>query len=162
VGFTTSGSPVSVQAQTTNPELRLFQLGAEGATAADSVNMFRGSVGFPLTLLSLLNRGGLRTDVTLRYDSDVAQSVGTRNRESPTGIAGLGWSLPYEMILLDVEAAGSPNADAYYLATSDGGRSRLWPLTRTGEGTPQEVWTFELERRARNRNRRGIPRPSKV
>lgn len=144
MSITTSASPVTAQEQSTVPEMRLFQMGAEGASAANTVNLFRGEVGFPLTLLSMENRGGLKTDITLQYSSAVEQAVTTYNQAAPTGIVGLGWSLPYETILLDFQNSGSPADDTYYLATSDGGRSRLWPTAKLHAGTPDEVWTFEV------------------
>ena len=145
MSITTSGNPTTAQAQSTTPGLRLFQMGVEGASAADSVNLFRGEVGFPLTLLSLENRGGLKTEITLNYGSAIDPAVTTFNQAAPTGIAGMGWSLPYEMILLDFQGSGSPADDSYYLATSDGARSKLWPTGQANIGAPNEVWTFEVE-----------------
>lgn len=145
MSITTSGNPVTAQQQSTTPDLKMFQMGAEGASAADSVNLFRGDVIFPLNLLSLENRGGLKTTIALSYGSAVEQAVGTINQAAPTGIVGLGWSLPFEMILLDFQGSGSPNDDSYYLANSEGGRSRLWSTGQSAVGTAEELWTFELE-----------------
>ncbi len=137
----TSSNPVSASQEATIPELRTFQqLGTSIGRASETVNLFRGNVAFPLPLISLSNRGGLQADVVLNYVSDVQIEVNTRNLESPTSIMGLGWSLPYEMILLDFRGTISPYDDAYYLAASDGSQSRLYLTSQTSD-----LWTFEAE-----------------
>ncbi|MCY1042096.1 RHS repeat-associated core domain-containing protein [Corallococcus sp. bb12-1] len=137
----TSSNPVGVTEEVTIPSLRTFQnLNASDAGLTDNINLFRGNVSFQLPLLTLENRGGLKADVLLSYDSEVQVDVSTRNLESPTGIVGLGWSLPYEMIVLDVRGSVSEYDDAYYLAATDGSRSQLFLTNRT----PTQ-WTFESE-----------------
>ncbi|MFP2897438.1 SpvB/TcaC N-terminal domain-containing protein [Corallococcus sp. 4LFB] len=137
----TSSNPVGVTEEATIPSLRTFQnLNASDAGLTDNVNLFRGNVSFQLPLLTLENRGGLKADVLLSYDSEVQVEVSTRNLESPTGIVGLGWSLPYEMIVLDVRGSVSQYDDAYYLAATDGSRSQLFLTHRTST-----EWTFESE-----------------
>lgn len=143
MSITTSGNPTSAQQQSTTPDLKMFQMGAEGSSASDSVNLFRGDVMFPVNLLSLENRGGLKTTIALSYGSAIEQAVSTINQMAPTGIAGLGWSLPYEMIQLDFQGSGSPADDRYYLINSEGGHRRLWVTGVSSAGTPNELWTFE-------------------
>jgi large repetitive protein len=141
VSIETSSNPVGVTEEATIPTLRTFQsLNASDAGLTDNVNLFRGNVSFQLPLLTLENRGGLKAEVLLSYDSEVQVDVSTRNLESPTGTVGLGWSLPYEMIVLDIRGSVSPYDDAYYLAATDGSRSQLFLTDRT----PTQ-WTFESE-----------------
>ena len=137
----TSSSPVGPDQESTIPDIRTFQqLGTSIGRVTETVNLFRGNVTFPLTLLTLANRGGLQADVVLSYESDVQLDVSTRNLESPTGIVGLGWSVPYEMISLDFRGSVSPYDDAYYLASTDGSQNRLYLTSQT-----DDLWTFEAD-----------------
>lgn len=137
----TSANPSGIQDEVTVPELRTFQtLDSSIGRVTDNINLFRGNVTFPLTLLSLSNRGGLEVDVVLNYQSDVERDVTTWNLESPTGCIGLGWEMPYEMIELVIQGSVSPYDDSYYLAATDGSRSRIFVTGKTAE-----VWTFEAE-----------------
>ena len=137
----TSANPVGPQQAGTVPALRTFQtLESSLGRISENVNLFRGNVSFPLPLLSMENRGGLQVDVSLAYQSDILHSVTTWNLESPTGIVGLGWQMPYAMIERDLGSAISPYDDPYYLSTTDGGRSRLFLVDRAAD-----VWTFESE-----------------
>ena len=137
----TSANPVGIQDQTTVPQIRTFQtLDSSIGRVAENVNLFRGNVTFPLTLLSLKNRGGLQADVVLNYQSDIERDVTIWNLECPTSTVGLGWQLPYEMIELASNNSTSPYDHAYYLSATDGSRSQIFLTSQT-----DDLWTFEAD-----------------
>ncbi|MGB7922609.1 MAG: RHS repeat-associated core domain-containing protein [Pyrinomonadaceae bacterium] len=122
------------------PAIRTFQLDPNGLGAiAESVNLFRGDVTLPLTLISLTGRSGLEAGATLVYKSNVQQEVDTWNMDAPTGPLGLGWSMGYEMIARDNRATAATNNDQYYLI-ANGGANRLH-LTSANT----DFWEFQLE-----------------
>jgi len=83
----------------TTPVIRGFQLDASAiGDLAQSVNLYRGEVNFPLTLVRLPGPNGLDLKLEAFYSSNVTQQVDTWNLEAPTGILGLGWSLPFDFI----------------------------------------------------------------
>jgi hypothetical protein len=111
------------------PPVRSFQMdgGAIGAPE-QSVNLFRGDVGFSLPLVSLDHRAGLGVSITAGYGSNVAPVVGTWNAAAPTGVLGVGWSLPLEYVALQPAEPDAPGSGSYVLAALGGAR----PLTRVG------------------------------
>lgn len=90
----------------------------------NAVNLFRGDVNLPLELISLPGRGDLDVKVAIMYQSNIQNLVDTWSLESPTGILGLGWNMPYEMIAIDNKNTGSTYDDQYYLV-SGGSANRL-------------------------------------
>lgn len=107
------------------PAIRTFQLDPNGLGAiTESVNLFRGDVTVPLTLISLVGRSGLEAGATIVCKSNLQQEVDTWNMEAPTGPLGLGWSMGYEMIALDNKATAATNNDEYYLI-ANGSSNRL-------------------------------------
>ncbi|MCP4625763.1 MAG: hypothetical protein GY850_19935, partial [bacterium] len=56
----------------------------------------RGDVNLPLHLVSLAGPHGLNVSLSAYYGSNLGRQVSTWNREAPTGIMGLGWSLPFD------------------------------------------------------------------
>jgi RHS repeat-associated protein len=128
-----------------DPQLRTFQFDTDGiGDVKNSVNMFRGDVSLPVRLLSLPGRNGLDFDMTAVYSSDVQANVNTWNVEAPTGVLGLGWSLPYEQIVMQsgFQDKNNPNgmgyADAIYLV-SGGASNRLIKTGVAADG----AWTYE-------------------
>jgi RHS repeat-associated protein len=98
-------------------EVRGFQLDAgQVGNIANSVNLFRGDVTLPLSLVSLQGRNGLDVQVAAIYSSHVQDEVATTNRDAPTGVLGLGWSLPFEQILVQKDCA-SPFGATYSLVS---------------------------------------------
>ncbi|MFI6263183.1 RHS repeat-associated core domain-containing protein [Micromonospora sp. NPDC051006] len=108
------------------PGVRASQL-LLGGDVADVVNMFRGEVNLPVDLLSLTGRGGLDVTVTAFYGSGVHESVERSNLTVPTGVLGVGWSLPYERIVVESQTSGTTVDDVYYLI-SGGAARRLVPV----------------------------------
>ena len=122
------------------PTIKTFQIDSGGiGNITDSVNLFRGDINLPINLVSLPGRGGLEANVTLMYQSNIQNNVDTWNLESPTGLVGFGWSMPYDMIAINNKGNASISDDAYYLV-SGGASNRLY---KTGESDGS--WEFELE-----------------
>src|SRR5687767_737647 len=94
--------PSTLGTQSQVPSIRPFQMDPGGlGSIADAVNLFRGEITLPLTLVSLTGRGGLNANATLVYNSNVARQVDLWNLDSPTGPLGLGWSFAFEFIAFD-------------------------------------------------------------
>lgn len=107
------------------PAIRTFQMDGGGiGNIPNAVNLFRGDVNLPLELVSLPGRGDLDVKVAIMYQSNIQNLVDTWNLEAPTGILGLGWNMPYEMIAIDNKTTGSSYDDQYYLV-SGGSAIRL-------------------------------------
>lgn len=106
----------------------------------NAVNLFRDDVNLPLELISLPGRGDLDVKVAIMYQSNIQNLVDTWNLEAPTGILGLGWNMPYEMIAIDNKNTGSTYDDQYYLV-SGGSANRLYQDGVTEDG----AWNFETE-----------------
>lgn len=115
------------------PAIRTFQFDADGiGKLKNSVNMFRGDVNFPLTLLTLPGSSGLDVNLTAIYESNVQQQVKLWNLDAPTGIIGLGWSMPYEQIVVQNSGSGARADEQIYLLS--GGANRLIRLGTAPDG----------------------------
>ncbi len=94
----------------TKPAIRSFQYDSSSmGSLASSVNLFRGDLNLPQTLFSLPGRtknSGLDLSLSLMYESNVHREAGTWNTDAPTGVVGLGWSLPLTWI--EAQSNGSP------------------------------------------------------
>ncbi|MFK0732348.1 MAG: RHS repeat domain-containing protein [Gloeotrichia echinulata GP01] len=129
------------------PAIRTFQMDGSGiGNIPNSVNLFRGDVNLPLELISLPGRGDLDVKVAIMYQSNIQNLVDTWNLEAPTGILGLGWNMPYEMIAIDNKNTGSTYNDQYYLV-SGGGANRLRQdgVNLASDTVTIESWNFETE-----------------
>jgi RHS repeat-associated protein len=141
VSNTTTGNPQTLAERASVPTLRNFQMDTDVVGAVQSsLNLFAGKVGLPIELINLQGRGGLSTQVSLGYSSDVAYAVQTWNVEAPTGILGLGWSLEGDSIERDLRGSLSPYDDAFFLRRSDGSATELHLLSRGAD-----AWVFEAE-----------------
>jgi hypothetical protein len=81
------------------PSIRGFQLdGSAIGNAAKSVNLYRGDVNLPLKLVDLRGPHGLDLGLAAYYSSNLDTRWDTWNLEAPTGVLGLGWSLPFSYI----------------------------------------------------------------
>jgi len=100
------------------PGIRLSQLSQSGiGDVADSLNLFRGDVNLPLPLISLRGRNGLDVALTALYASNVDSQVRPSNRFAPTGVLGVGWSLPRDQIVVENRLSGAAGEEAVYLVT---------------------------------------------
>lgn len=80
------------------------------------VNLFTGTVAFPLDLALLENNDHTnQLRVSAYYDSNVLQTVQTWNQDAPTGVLGVGWELPLEKISVDPKIAAMSDDEHYYL-----------------------------------------------
>src|SRR5262247_1172790 len=95
------------------PAIRTFQLdGSAIGQLSSAVNLFRGDVNLPQRLFSMPGRhrgSGLDVDFTAMYQSNVYRDAFTWNRDAPTGVLGLGWSLP--LTYITATDSGSPDPD---------------------------------------------------
>lgn len=129
----------SPETQSTIPATRVFAFDDSAiGKIKSSVNLFRGSVSLPLDLLTLPGRQGLDVKVALMYDSGVHKAVRESNVAAPTSIVGLGWSMPFDRIVVDKADSGTHVGDRWFYLS--GGTAN--PLVRAG--TSQDgLWSFE-------------------
>lgn len=83
---------------------------------SSSVNLFRGDVNYQLPLTQLDNsdsQSNLQVQVALQLESNVRQQVAHWNLDQPTGVLGVGWSLPLEYIQMSTEGALAPSTVSY-------------------------------------------------
>ena len=109
------------------PQIQPFQFGSPASGVDSSVNLFRGSVGFTIPLVSLTGRNGLDIMIAALYRSDVATAVQTRNLTAPTSVLGLGWSMPTDRI--EVRTDGSGDDGNRYFFVRDETSHRLYRNT---------------------------------
>src|SRR5215472_7717001 len=146
------------------PAIRTFQLdGSAIGRLSSAVNLFRGDVNLPQSLFSMPGRhrgSGLDVDVTAIYQSNVYRDASTWNRDAPTGVLGLGWSLP--LTCITATDNGSPDPDTWTYVLYDNGNPNalipqpaapfLFPMPGTlagglasGQPVPADVQTqFQL------------------
>ncbi|MBS1912748.1 MAG: RHS repeat-associated core domain-containing protein [Bacteroidetes bacterium] len=94
----------------------------------DAVGLYSGQMGFTLPLLTIPGRNGLDMNVAIAYGGNVAEQATTWNRTAPTGVLGLGWSIPAESIAAPAGQAVAPGERSYsFLGGANGG-----PLVATG------------------------------
>jgi large repetitive protein len=112
------------------PAIRTFQVDSSSlGDLESSVNLFRGDINLSQTLFTMPGRTseqGLAVSVSLLYQSNVYREATTWNRDAPTSIAGLGWTLPTSYIALD--DGGSPTPGLWrYSYWSNGSQNNLVP-----------------------------------
>lgn len=104
------------------PGIRSFQMdGSSVGILKNSVNLFRGDVNYTQTLFSLPGRNsndGLDINITIQYQSNINQQAMTWNRDQPTGVLGLGWTMPLPVISLDTNNSPTAGQQTYSINTS--------------------------------------------
>ncbi len=132
---------------TAAPAVKTFALESDimGA-ASNSVNLFTGNVTFPVNLIALPGHNNLNASVSMSYNSSVRQQAGTWNRESATGITGLGWSLEMPKIVADYKQTGAKEDDEYYLLQNGSSNK----LIRTNAAYDNEAGAHYYEYATRN------------
>ncbi|MBL7877992.1 MAG: hypothetical protein JNL53_20165 [Cyclobacteriaceae bacterium] len=119
--------PGMVMSQSMGPlsgsQPKSFSLLPDNAGFLDnSINLFTGQVQFSMPLMSIQGRGNAGFSLAASYSSiGVREQVNRWNRESPTGILGLGWSLETPRIVVDHKGTGTREDDDFYL--QEGGSS---------------------------------------
>lgn len=105
------------------PAIRTFQMdGSAIGKLSSAVNLFRGDVNLTQSVVTLPGRtqnSGLDIDISLQYQSNVAEAAVTWNRDAPTGVLGLGWSFPLSYI--EAAESGSPVASTRQYTLYDNG-----------------------------------------
>lgn len=118
------------------PQIRFFQFESSTLGAFNkSVNLFRGDVNFSQKLFSMPGRPGspeLEADVSIMYQSNLRNDVTTQNLTAPTGILGMGWTLPLEKVEFVPNGAFSSGNRDYRLQSS--GINGKLILTKTENG----------------------------
>lgn len=123
------------------PPMRSFEFDANVVgKLKSSVNQFRGSVAMPVDFFTLPGRDGLDVKVAAVYSSAVRQAAACWNVEAPTGILGLGWQMPVEMITVSKGGSAGTNDDTYFLLSA-GSASELVKMAEDATGR----WMFQLE-----------------
>ena len=113
-----------------------------GAQDNSTVQLATGTVSFPVRLFSLAGRNGLDFDLAISYNSGGIRKVAdTSNLEAPTGLLGLGWSLPKEAIIRNTNSTGTSEDNVYYLLSG----GNLYPLFRISLPEMIEGETYECE-----------------
>jgi RHS repeat-associated protein len=116
------------------PTIQSFQFeGDPLGQIKKSVNLFRGDVNLPLELASLEADSGLSVAITAIYDGTSCHQVDIWNRDAPTGILGLGWSLPIEQVVASRTGAASDAMTRYYLQAA-GAASEMVPVGTDTDG----------------------------
>ncbi len=140
------GSAPFIQAQdrsTQSPEVQSFFLNPDLKGAGqNSVNLYSGDVNLPINLLSIAGRGGLNTNVSAFYNSNIQNQRDVWALEAPTSILGLGWSMDYERIVVDHKNTGTVHDDDFYLI-SGGSNNEL--IMTSSTGATNGVKTFETK-----------------
>ncbi|NUJ99872.1 RHS repeat-associated core domain-containing protein [Streptomyces lunaelactis] len=125
----------STAQQAAAPGVRASQMFV-GAAAADVVNMFRGEVNLPVDLVTLGGRNGLGVNVTAFYSSGVHRAAQRWNLTEPTDVLGLGWSMPYDRIMVEHQDSGTNLDDVFYLMTAGAPKQ----LVRVGVDGPAQLF----------------------
>jgi RHS repeat-associated protein len=104
------------------PGIRSFQMdGSSVGILKNSVNLFRGDVNYSQTLFSMPGRNsndGLGINIVIQYQSNINQQAMTWNRSGPTGILGMGWTMPFPVITLDTSNSPTAGQQTYSLNNS--------------------------------------------
>ncbi|MBL7864802.1 MAG: hypothetical protein JNK10_08010 [Cyclobacteriaceae bacterium] len=107
---------------------------------ANSVNQFTGQVQFTMPLMSISGKAGLSYSVNAGYSSMVSEVVDVWNREAPTGVLGLGWTLDIPRIVADHKGTVDRNDDSFFIV---GGGVNSMLLYDGLEGTD---WKYYMEK----------------
>ena len=105
-----------------------------------SVDLYRGCVSFFIPLCSLMGGAGPQLDFAIQYDGNVTHDANTWNLTAPTGVLGLGWSLPVERISVRFDHNTAP-ADQEIILTTSRSSTRL---LQTGQ-LSADVLTYAAE-----------------
>jgi RHS repeat-associated protein len=95
-----------------------------------SVSLVTGKLALPLELVSAPGQNGLDIEVSIFCSSNVQEQARKWNDDAPTGVLGLGWSLPLSQIIRDTRGTGADADDTFYLVENAANR-----LIQTGVGS---------------------------
>jgi RHS repeat-associated protein len=98
------------------------------SSSTSLVDLSTGKLNFPFDLIAIPGDGGLDIKLTALYNNaDISIKAGTWNDDAPTGVLGLGWSIPETTIRRERYGTGIDLAHDFILI-HDG---RSYPLRRT-------------------------------
>lgn len=98
----------------------------------NSINGFTGQVQFSLPLSSISSQGNLSYPISIGYSSaNMENQVSIWNREAPTGVLGLGWSMDMPRIIADHKNTGTRKDDEFFLV-ENGTSSQLLYTSNVG------------------------------
>ncbi len=118
-----------------------FSIGSNDLRALqNSVNMLTGSVAFPMGLMDVGLVGGMSFPIAINYSSEVTRQVETWNKESPTGMLGLGWNFSTPRIIVDNKSTGNREDDDFFIS-GNGVNSRLVKIRNTTRSS-NPAWEF--------------------
>lgn len=110
------------------PAIKTFQFDSSGiGNLKNSVNLFRGDVNLTQSLISLpgpLGKKELDVNVSILYQSNIAENVLKWNLDAPTGVLGLGWDMPLEKISMNNNNSPTKETNVYYYE-SGGSKNQL-------------------------------------
>jgi len=110
----------------------------------NSVNLYTGQVGFPMTIAALPGRGGLAPKIAINYSSiGVVENAKTWNREKPTGLLGLGWSFNFPKIVCDYNQTTTRHDNTFYLIEGGQPLKLICQLNRNDATSPR-IYTTEI------------------
>ncbi|MCP4153482.1 MAG: RHS repeat-associated core domain-containing protein [bacterium] len=122
----------TTRAKLNQPGVKEFQLDSSAVgDVTKSVNLYRGDVNLPLKLVGLPGPNGLDLNISAFYESNVTRDVDKWNLEAPTGVLGLGWSLPYDYISFEGNGTASWLEGDFYLHLG-GNPHKLVRIEKTG------------------------------
>jgi hypothetical protein len=79
-----------------------------------TVDLFTGQAALPVNIAALPGHNGMDLRLDIYYSSNVRRDAGVWNLERPTGVLGLGWSLPGQMIFTDPQLNGAISSNSYF------------------------------------------------
>ncbi len=140
------------------PSIRTFQMDASTVgVLKSSVNLFRGDVNHTQNLFSLPGRSdndGLQVDLSIQYQSNVNRQAMGWNRDQPTGVLGLGWSLPLASIRMEDGNCPTPALRKYTIAVAGNSSAMV--------RDPQPESLFAMDKALAAQLRDGAPVPEAV
>jgi RHS repeat-associated protein len=90
----------------------------------NSVNLYTGQAAFTHGLVSRPGRNGLDLRFDIFYSSSGWNNAETWNPDAPTGVLGLGWLSPFDMIFADINGTGTRSDDDFFIL-ANGNINRL-------------------------------------
>lgn len=90
----------------------------------NSVDGYTGQALLTHNLVSRPGRNGLDLRFDIFYSSSVRKNAETWNLEAPTGVLGLGWLSPFDMIFADINITGTRSDDDFFIL-ANGNINRL-------------------------------------
>ncbi len=111
---------------------------APGGTSlfANGISQFTGQVQFSLPIVSIGGKGALSYSLNAGYSSLVYNNVSTWNREAPTSVLGLGWSLESQRIVADHKNTVNRDDDDFYFVGGGGQMELIY------DGMDGSSWKF--------------------